>query len=123
MAVFPLKQNDTLAILDVELLDPPDENGVQGIHDLTGAIQAWLHIKLADGSGTVTRAMTSSFDATGIVSYAWAPTDWTGTPRIVVGVHDMEYEILGPSGARHTFPNASYDKLSVIPDLGQATSP
>ena len=121
MADFPLKYRDTLAILQVVLLDPPDENGVQDIHDLTGAVKAYLHIRLADESGTITRTMTSAFDATGLLEYAWQATDWTGTPPLAIGVHRMEYEVLGPSSGRHTFPNATYDRLSVIEDLGQGT--
>jgi hypothetical protein len=115
METFDLKYRDTLPILEVTLLNPDGT-----VHDLTGATAYWLHIRLASGS-LISRAMTLHGPADeGTLRYQWLATDWTDavTP-LVVGQHTMEYEMLGPAGARLTWPNNGYDELRILKDIGQ----
>jgi hypothetical protein len=125
VAVFHLKYRDTYPVLEVELLNPDGT-----VHDLGGAFSVTLHIRLSDGSATLSRAMTIYDSPNGIVRYAWQTTDWT-TGGLVVGPsvplapgvveHRMEYEVVGPGSNRLTFPNYGYDTLRIITDFGQAT--
>lgn len=113
MGTVYLKNRDTRPVLERALLNEDDS-----AHDLTGATGVKLHITL-EGSGTVvTRDMVIDTDpTTGIVRYTWQTADWTAA--LVPGAHRMEYEVLGSSSARGTFPNFDYDVLWILPDLGQ----
>ena len=118
---FKLKKRDTRPVLEVALKDPDGS-----AHDLSGADSVTLHIRLDDGT-TISRAMDIDADpTTGIVTYTWQATDWTNDPGLYPGTHRMEYEVLGPSDARLTFPNGEdgsdpeYDELIITPDIGQA---
>lgn len=109
---FHLKYRDTHPTLRVRL-----RNGDQTIHDLTGALAVSLHIRPERTTDVISRDMTIATDpTTGIVTYQWLKTDWSD---LVVGLHEMEYEVMAAAGVRGTFPNASYDRLSIIGDLGQ----
>jgi hypothetical protein len=136
--VFKLKARDTLPILEVALLNPDDTP-----FDLTGSTAWKLHIKLSDGITRLVRSMTVSGDPTlGVLQYAWGVTDWDAASSpdgdgsyqvggLVAGPtipltpgqveHRMEYEVIGPSGARLTFPNEERfnDILRITPDIGQ----
>lgn len=113
MAVFYLKYQDTRPVLEVVLKDPDDS-----VHDLTSSTGWKLHIRLSDGT-KLERSMVIFGAATnGTLRYTWIATDWDAG-NLVVGSHDMEYEVVGPSPARLTFPNSGYDKLSIIEDIGQ----
>lgn len=113
MATFHLKFQDTLPVL-IATLQKPDGSVV----DLTGTATK-LHVRLSGSTTTVTRAMTiEGLPTAGQVKYAWVAADWTGFPALIQGEHRMEYEVLGAS-SRQTFPNAGYDVLSVLTDLGQ----
>ncbi len=112
--VFHLKRRDTRPVIEVELLDPDG-----AAHDLTGADSATLHAQLP--GGVVSREMTIDANpALGIVRYTWLAEDWTGTPPLVTGRWNMEYEVVGPGAARLTWPNTGYDELRIHDDLGQA---
>ncbi len=126
MGVFYLKYRDTRPILEVSLLDPDGT-----AHDLTGSTSWKLNILLSSGA-LVTRDMVKvGPDADGVLSYTWLAADWTG--GLIVGPtlpllpgqyeHRMEYEVIGPGGARLTFPNGgetpeqSYDILRIWADI------
>lgn len=114
MGRFYLKHEDTRPILEVTLKDPDDT-----AHDLSGVTGVKLHIYLEDGSAVVSRDMVIDADpTTGIVRYTWLTTDWAAD-KLVEGTHRMEYEVLGPSTARLSFPNWRDHKLIVSADLGQ----
>jgi len=115
---FHLKERDTLPMLRVRLKNPDDSP-----HDLTGATSVTLHIRLATTGNVLSRPMVIDDVLGGIVSYQWIVDDWTSStpPILAIGKHEMEYEVVGPGGARLTFPNASYDTLSIVDDLGQQT--
>lgn len=132
MSVFYLKRRDIRPVM-VATLYKPDGT----IQDITGKTVK-IHVKLSTGtllgysderlalpgalgSGTVlTRdGQLSATPTDGTVSYTWLDTDW-GTGMLVTGGHRMEFEVLGPSTERLTFPNGGYDVLRVIDDLGQS---
>jgi len=128
---FYLKEKDTRPILSVTLLDPGSTTAVPIVHDCTGATGVYLHIRLANGDELI-RDMVFDVDRTsGIVTYTWLATDWTGDPALITGPavplssvaidHKMEYEVLGPAAARMTFPNNGYDLLTIYPEIGQGT--
>jgi hypothetical protein len=115
------------------LHDPPPIGSPVGtlgpVHDLTGSTAWKLHVKRPDGL-VVTRTMTKvGLDTAGTLSYTWLDSDWDVTTGLVVGPtpplkpsdveHTMEYEVLGPSTARMTFPNGGWDVLRVVSDIGQ----
>jgi len=123
--VFYLKYRDTRPVLQVELLNP---DGTP--HDLSGSTNWKLHVKRPDGT-VVTRTMTKvGLDTDGVLSYSWLITDWDDATGLVVGPtlpfrpssveHTMEYEVIGPSPARMTFPNDGYDILRIFTDIGQS---
>ena len=112
MATFFLKYRDTRPILEVTLLDP-DETA----HDLTGVTGVKLHIKREDGTVITKDMVVDGTPSTGIVRYTWLAADWTSD--LVVGTHQMEYEVLGPSTGRLSFPNWRDDVLVISDDLGQ----
>ena len=116
--VFYLKYRDTLSVITVTLYDPPDEDGVRSIHDLTGATSATLFVWLSDGTKLAGRTMTIDADpTTGVLTYIWQTADWTD--YLTIGEHRMEYEVLGPLSGRLTFPNNGYHTLKVLADIGQ----
>lgn len=129
MSTFTLKKNDTLPILEVELLNPDGT-----AHDLTGSTGWKLHILLNDDAETVvTRDMTVVGAADeGLLRYAWTVDDWDednvagyliAGPTLPLAPgereHRMEYEVTGAGGARLTFPNDGYDVLRIVDDIGQ----
>lgn len=115
---FHLKYRDTRPILRVRLRNYDGQP-----HDLTGALNVALHIRLKGTTTVLSRDMDIVNATEGIVSYEWLVTDWTpaqqGDPALVPGVHDMEYEVTALNDARGTFPNNQHDKLSIYEDLGQ----
>jgi hypothetical protein len=129
-SVFYLKYRDTVPGLRVQLLNPDGS-----IHDLTDSTKWALHIWLSDGSKLQRDMVIVGASPLGTLGYDWIATDWSvvsggGTVGgLVVGPsvplakgaieHRMEYEVLGPGGARMTFPNADYDTLRIITDIGQ----
>lgn len=116
--VFKLKYRDTRPGLEV-ILKRKTSTDEEVPYDLTGASSVKLHISLADGLSTLTRTMTVDADpTTGIVRYPWVAGDWN-EGSLVAGEHEMEYEVIGPSPVRITFPNAGHDTLRVTQDLGQ----
>jgi hypothetical protein len=134
--IFYLKYRDTRPILEAALKNPDGT-----AYDLTGSADWRLHVWLADGSKLV-RTMAVYGPATnGVVRYTWIATDWNAASApdaensytiggLVVGPtlplavgqreHRMEYEIVGPSPVRLTFPNGGYDTLRITTDIGQA---
>lgn len=115
MSDFYLKYRDTLPTLEVTLLDPDGT-----AHDLSGATSAKIHIRLSSGT-TATKSATIYNPSGGVLRYTFLATDWTDlTVPLIVGTHRMEYEVLGPSTARLTWPNDGYDTLRITDDLGQA---
>ena len=112
METFHLKYRDTLPILDVYLLNPDGT-----AFDLTNSTAWKLHIRV--GSVVVTRDMTKvAPDTEGHLRYAWVTTDWDAG-NLTTGSHPMEYEVIGPSAARITFPNDAEDRLLIRADVGQ----
>lgn len=122
MAIFTLKYRDTRPILEVALLNPDGT-----AFDLTGSTSWKLHIMLFPGGTVVTRDMVIAGLATlGILQYTWQAADWSDLIVDQVEpaedrewLHRMEYEVLGGSGFRATFPNGTYDQLKIISDIGQ----
>lgn len=126
MGVFRLKYRDTRPTLEVTLKDPDGS-----VHDLTGATDFYLHVRLTDGT-VVTRTMQLVGPPTaGTLSYAWVAADWdVSNPagHLIVGPtlpppkgtfeHRMEYEVVGGT-SRLTFPSEDYDVLRVWDDIGQ----
>ena len=113
MSTFYLKYRDTLPILEVALLTPTST-----AYDLSSARSVALHITTP--SNTVLSRYMSIYSSTGgIVRYSWSSTDWTS--GVEIGQNLMEYEVL-TTGSRLTFPNCSYDILSVITDFAQAVT-
>jgi hypothetical protein len=150
--VFGLKKRDTMPILEAELHDPAPRGSalgtIGGIHNLTGATAAYLHIILSTGTRLIRTMAITAPASLGLVTYQWVATDWdvaSGTlvdgaypvGGLVVGPgalgpngfyltpglveHRMEYEILGPAGARMTFPNDGGHTLRILSDIGQGT--
>ena len=137
MSVWYLKRGDTGPAWERNLLNPDGT-----AYDATGATACYLHIRLSDGS-ILKRTMTIVTNNPALVRYAPVTTDWdavsgggtvggfvTGpalplTPGQVE--HRMEYEVVGPGGARLTFPNGgerieeAYDVLRIWNDIGQGT--
>lgn len=115
MGRFYLKKRDTRPVLQVTLKDPDDT-----VHDLSGATGAKLHITLEDGTSISKTMVIDADPTTGIVRYTWLSTDWD-TGGLVSGTHRMEYEVLGPSAARLSFPNTEDHELVIVDDLGQGS--
>lgn len=115
-----LKFRDTRPRILATLKDTDDT-----VYDLTGALEAWLHVHLGDGD-VFSREMDIDADpTTGKVSYVWEATDWTSDPALQVGEHRIEYEVLGPGDVRATFPNRDLPEfrhiLVIGEDIGQET--
>jgi hypothetical protein len=136
MGIFNLKYRDTRPILEVVLKEPdPGNPGQLRVHDLTGSTGRKLHIWLSDGSKLIRDMAVEGLETAGTLRYVWIATDWDpvsggGTiGGLVAGPtipltpgqieHRMEYEVIGPSGARLTFPNDGYDTLRILTDIGQ----
>lgn len=116
MSDFYLKYRDTRPVLEVYLLDPSGT-----AHDLTGATAATLHIRLSSGI-TSSKTMTIYSSTGGVLRYTWLAADWTSSSdALIAGNHRMEYEVIGPTTARLTWPNDGYDLLCVTDDFGQTT--
>ena len=146
--VFELKYRDTLPVFEVVLRDPAPPGTLGPVHDLTGSTAWWLHVWLSDGT-KLTRAMSKfGIDTAGTLRYPWIATDWdagSGGPPFTVGglivgpslpltpgerEHRMEYEVLGPSTARMTFPNGhnsdgalAYHTLRIVTDIADGVAP
>lgn len=111
MGTHYLKENDTRPVLQVALKNP-DETA----YDLTGASSMKLFIRLSDGTELSARTMVAVGDDTdGVVRYTWVAGDWDD---LIVGEHEIEYEVIDSSGGRSTFPNAGYDTLLIVSDIG-----
>ena len=108
---FHLKERDTNPTLRVRLKNPDSTP-----HDLTGALGVTLHIRPQATTDVISREMSIENPTGGIVTYQWLAGDWAD---LVTGLHAMEYEVTAGGEARGTFPNAGYDRLSIIADLGQ----
>jgi len=138
MAVFSLKYRDTRPLLRVVLHDPAPDGSAPGtvgpVHDLAGSTSWKLHILLSDGTAISRDLFKVGTDAQGELGYDWVGGDWDSGGLVVgpslpltpgVREHRMEYEVLGPGGARLTFPNGgtsageAYDTLRVWQDIGQ----
>lgn len=113
MADFYLKYRDTRPILEVVLLNPDGS-----VHDLTGSTSHKLHIWLNTGEKLERSLAIEGAPTAGTLRYTWQATDWTDTVKLLVGVHRMEYEVYVGT-ARESFPNAGYDFIHIIPDIGQ----
>lgn len=143
---FYLKRGDTLKVLQVTLerQDPTDPDSYLAA-DVSAADAVSLNIILSDGT-VLTREMTVSDGPNGVVTYAWAEADFaagsggSGTkasPYTAGGLvaspalpladgvdeHRMEYEVLGPSTARETFPNNELgDVLRITDDIADGSA-
>ena len=124
--IFYLNENDTRPVLSVTLIDTDNTS-----FDLTNVDTVYLHITRPDGvkiSGK-TMTMAGGGDTTGVVTYIWLAADWNATTGLVVGPNIpltggaveayMNYETVGPTTARLTFPNdGTYDTLRIAADIG-----
>ena len=115
MNTFYLKYRDVLPVLEVTLLGA-DET----VYDLSGAKSVVMHIKGCSGR-IISRYMNIYSAINGVVRYTWSSTDWT-SPGVEIGQNLMEYEVLTSGLTRLTFPNDTYDTLSVISDLAQGVT-
>lgn len=135
MGTFYLKLRDTRPILEVALLNPDGT-----AYDLTGATGWKLHIRLSDGTRLSRNMIVQGAATLGVLRYTWITTDWNAastpdsdgaftvgglvaSPSLPLAVgsvdHRMEYEIIGPSTQRLTFPSDGYDVLRITSDIGQ----
>lgn len=141
MEIFYLKYRDTYPILQVILKNPDGS-----VHDLTGATGFKLHISLSSGVRLVRSMVKIGLDTDGTLKYEWIASDWaaasvpdvdgaytigglTTGPSLPLSPgtreHRMEYEVIGPSTGRLTFPNGganaeeSYHTLRIWSDIGQ----
>ncbi len=124
MGTFYLKENDTRPALSVTLLDPDEV-----AYDLTGATTVYLNITLSDGTQLQKEMTVDDDPTTGIVTYDWLTADWDSGGLVVsppiplpsrTNEHKMEYEVVGPTAARLTFPNSELgDILRITSELGQ----
>jgi hypothetical protein len=123
--IFYLKYRDTRPILEAVLKNP---NGT--VYDLTGSTDWKFHIWLSDGTKLVRTMAVFGAATNGTLRYTWIATDWDAATSpdannsyqvgaLVSGQHRMEYEVIGPSPVRLTFPNGGYDTLKVTADVGQ----
>jgi hypothetical protein len=82
--------------------------------DLTGATGVRFIMKTspAAGSATVDAAATVVTAASGIVEYAWGPTDTTTS-----GIYVIEFEV-NWAGEKQTFPSVGYFDCTIADDLG-----
>lgn len=123
MGIFFLKFRDTRPALEVTLKNPDGT-----VHDLTGATDITLHILLNTGA-VLSRDMQVVGAATaGTVMYVWLATDWDSPGGLITSPqlpdlpanpdHLMEYEVIGSTGERTTFPNDTYDILRITADIG-----
>lgn len=112
MAVHRLKRNDTRPVIKAQLLNPDGT-----ANDLAGATKVWLHVKITGAAAAFSREMTVVDSDNGIVSYTVVSGDWSSTPALKVGEHECEYEVLGSSDARGTFPNNENDSLIITQDI------
>lgn len=119
MSKFYLKDKDTRPILQVALKNPDGT-----AHNVNASDnEVWLHIKLKGTTTVLSRQMEIETPSGGnVVRYEPDESDWADPNPLVVGEHPMEYEVLGPAGARLTFPNAGHDTLVITDDLGQAAA-
>jgi hypothetical protein len=123
MGVFHLKYRDTRRPLDVTLRLPD-----QSLPDLTGSTVK-LHIWLSDGTKLERDMSIVGAPANAQVRYTWVATDWDAGGLVVgpslplaKGQNEHRFEIETINGAaRETFPNARYDTLRIITDIGQGT--
>lgn len=133
---FSIRRGDTLPVFEVQLA----HNGVP--YDATGGT-GYLWIRLVGGT-ILRRTMTPEIIASGIFQYQWLASDWaeptigSGTaaapyldgglvespfPLEEVGPqHTMDYEVVGPTTIRVTFPDDDVDDdvFHVSPDKGDA---
>ena len=145
MGVFYLKYLDTRPILEVVLHDPPPIGSPPGtlgpVHDLSGSTAWYLHVWLNDGTKTTRPMVKFGADTDGTLRYAWVAGDWAvgagGPPftsgGLIIGPtlplvpgtieHRQEYEVVGPTDARLSFPNGGHDTLRVWSDIGQGAVP
>jgi len=118
--IYSLKYRDTRPILEAALKNPDGT-----AFDLTGATSWKLQIKLADGSALSRDMVVQGTATAGVLRYTPIATDWNvssggGTVGgFVVGEHRIEFEVIGPSTARSTFPNTGYDVMRIVADIGQ----
>lgn len=110
--VFHLKRGDTTPVLERTLLNPDGT-----AHDLTGADNVFLHIELDDGT-ELSRTMSITDAANGVVQYSWLASDWDAG-NLVVGIHQMEYEVVAGTD-RASFPNDGNDFLQVAADIADS---
>lgn len=115
MSTFYIKYRDTLPTLEATLLKPD-----LTAYDLTSITSVVMHIYTETGT-TMSRYCSIYSSTGGVVRYTFKSTDWTA-PGLAVGQHLMEFEALTSGTTRLTFPNASYDTLSVLSDIENGTS-
>lgn len=123
MGVFHLKNLDTRRPLDVTLRLPDGS-----LPDLTGATIK-LHIWLVSGTKLERDMSIVGAPTNAQVRYTWLATDWDPgqlvigpTLPLAKGQREHRFEIETINGAaRETFPNARYDTLRIITDIGQGT--
>lgn len=104
--IFPIKKNDLLPVLAVQLL----ENGKP--ISLVGATVRF--IMRAPGSGTQKIAAPAVVTNAGQGEVAYV---WTGTDTDTAGKFKAEWEILD-SGKPRTVPSREYDYIDIWDDLG-----
>lgn len=120
MSTFYLKSRDTLPILQVVLRNPDGT-----VHDLASSTAWKLHVELP--ATVFTRDLVKQgADAAGTLRYVWVADDWDPAnlagflpaPSSALVEYPMEYEVIGGTTARLTFPNTGHDTLRIIRDIG-----
>lgn len=102
MSTFFLKRNDTSPsiVYDLSMSDGPV--------DLTGATVRFYMGKVVDSEADVLDAEA------GRVEYVWQEGDSSRS-----GLYRAEWEVVFADGTKQTFPNDSYIRVRVVPDLGE----
>lgn len=107
MAVFYIKQNDRLPVLNATLVDgngnPVNLTGTAVTLNMRDSAN---NVKIAGAACTITNAVG------GQVSYAWAPGDVN-----TAGTYSAEFEVAF-AGGNETFPNDSNITVVITSELG-----
>jgi hypothetical protein len=103
-----IKRNDTHPPIEATL---KDANGDP--IDLTGAAVKFIMKKTGAVTPILSTAMTIVSPTEGTIKYEWE----AGTTAIA-GLYEFEFEITFADTSKLTVPNAEYERLRILEDLG-----
>lgn len=106
---FHIKEDDQLPLLRVTLLDASGN-----VIDLSEAEHVRFIMRNRSTGEVKVDDVATILDAPGgVVTYDWKPTD-TET----AGHYDAEFEVEHGDGRLETYPNSTYLRIRILPDLG-----